>query len=1108
MSITDKFNYLKQTKENLKEVINLVKDENEDKLTGESTFRSYPEALRKNYIKALNEGSNFIYDSLDKVSNEGDSAILDNTVVAPMKISLNGNTSQEVIAGEDGNEIVDTEINVSDINISKENYITLQGNISQEVIEEDEGTEIIDTSIYVNDVDTEKRNYVTLKGNTNQKIYKGTNLIGLYTDITEKNGIQITSEEDGSLTLRGTPTTAFFDIELKYLPLIESGKTYRIKTIPTNYPTTAISQILLMANSTRLFGTGQVFASGKTISPVFEGTYNRALFRIEGLSTSTEYDVNIKMQLEEGQSITYDYERFVGGMPSPSPDFPQEVKVVKGVNYVRVTEGINIGDLEVGNINSSTGITEVSAKAIRTKDYLELADETTYQLSAEASKELKTDIFYYDANKKFLGNETPQDIPYGFAPMENAKYLKFILYYLDDSDIASVDEINKIILADAGSVIPLDLTKNTLLPYVYSPYQDSSDGVDTIISYNYIRVNGTMTAELGTEIGIKEVTLPAGKYNFNAGIENPSLLSYYGELRNVNDSSETYVDEDGLGIDFEIEEEKTFRFYFVMKNGASFDNLTFAPVLLNREDTSYELCKIGDYQDYLYKKDDKWYKHKEIKKFVCDDTLDYKKSNNNSSFYVYENIYNGCVLPKDNYSKPLIVANQLKANTGSNVWVSAVKNTIGVYKDNTSNPRLNFGDITVTELKAHLKENPLVFYAPLIEPIEEEITDLLLISALDNLYQLQLESTTKVETIYNEIKPYIDFRYNIAIPSPSPEKPSEVKVVKGENVVSVQGKNLFDKDNAIDLNGALVANGTLQGGANYRTTYIPCKNNTTYTIQKIASSFFRVAEFIDVPQIGSTYISWENNKATSSITFTTTTGNYLAVTYYNGYDDILTQPEILSSIQIELGSTATPYVPYSKTDYPINLGDIELCKINTYKDYFHKDNGKWYVHKEIEKIVLDGSESWNYDSSNSIFFISNILDYLISDANITYKSSHYMSYPQTLTNTLYAGIVGDYGINFGSNESNRRIRIKNKDITTVADLKTWLSTHNTIVYYVLATPVEEEITNTALTEQLDNLYNAQLNDGINYITTETENLLPYIDLKYNVITPAPSPKCG
>ena len=66
-----------------------------------------------------------------------------------------------------------------------------------------------------------------------------------------------------------------------------------------------------------------------------------------------------------------------------------------------------------------------------------------------------------------------------------------------------------------------------------------------------------------------------------------------------------------------------------------------------------------------------------------------------------------------------------------------------------------------------------------------------------------------------------------------------------------------------------------------------------------------------------------------------------------------------------------------------------------------------------------------------------------------------------------------------------------------AALKTWLGTHNTTVYYALATPTTTEITNEALIAQLEALLNAELYTGQNNISvTSAANLAGPLDIAY------------
>jgi hypothetical protein len=62
---------------------------------------------------------------------------------------------------------------------------------------------------------------------------------------------------------------------------------------------------------------------------------------------------------------------------------------------------------------------------------------------------------------------------------------------------------------------------------------------------------------------------------------------------------------------------------------------------------------------------------------------------------------------------------------------------------------------------------------------------------------------------------------------------------------------------------------------------------------------------------------------------------------------------------------------------------------------------------------------------------------------------------------------------------------KNK-VYDLAQWKTWLSTHNVSVYYVLATPTVEEITDSSLINDLNNLEDAKSYNGTTNITITAE----------------------
>lgn len=174
----------------------------------------------------------------------------------------------------------------------------------------------------------------------------------------------------------------------------------------------------------------------------------------------------------------------------------------------------------------------------------------------------------------------------------------------------------------------------------------------------------------------------------------------------------------------------------------------------------------------------------------------------------------------------------------------------------------------------------------------------------------------------------------------------------------------------------------------------------------------------------------------------------------------------------------------SKT-LPVSLGNIELCKIGDYQDYLYKNNGKWYKHNAIKKLVLNGSENWTvHGSIASWFFWDGITDGFVDNTISGYALTNYFT--QKAYSTVTSLNNGEFAYGQVAGSTRKRFVIKDTDYTTVADFKSWLSTHNTIVYYVLATPTDTEITDTTLISQLEEIsktlsYQGQTNIASNTI---------------------------
>ena len=338
--------------------------------------------------------------------------------------------------------------------------------------------------------------------------------------------------------------------------------------------------------------------------------------------------------------------------------------------------------------------------------------------------------------------------------------------------------------------------------------------------------------------------------------------------------------------------------------------------------------------------------------------------------------------------------------------------------------------------------------------------------------------------------------------SPNPDYPQNVNVVTGEQTITISdggsqsvtktvnlGKNLFDKDNANTLTGCYVDNDSQivnTGSSTVSICYIKCEPNTTYTVQKEntgTNNRFALFTTATTPAAGVIALNLvgtngaEDNHANYSIT-TPANAKYLGVFFAQPAGlSTPTSPEIMATIQIEKGSVATTYAPY--------FTPIELCKIGTYQDYIYKSGDDWYLHKDIENVVFNGSEAWSYDAVSSssptaFAFLSNTGCVNDPDDNPV-VSDHFIARYQSTANSIL----------LSRSFTGRLVIYINKTLAnSLSDWTTWLGLHNTTVHYALATPTDTKITNATLISELDSLLSATTYDNNTYITVSGDLASP------------------
>lgn len=342
--------------------------------------------------------------------------------------------------------------------------------------------------------------------------------------------------------------------------------------------------------------------------------------------------------------------------------------------------------------------------------------------------------------------------------------------------------------------------------------------------------------------------------------------------------------------------------------------------------------------------------------------------------------------------------------------------------------------------------------------------------------KIQLE-TGSTATAY---EPYVGGN-----PAPNPDYPQNVQTVTGEQTVEVTGKNLLNASadtgslNGVNYtkngDGTYTVNGTANGTSSFVVGSIELTANTQYVVSGCPGTGSGSSYNVRIRDANYTALGFDvGNGAT--ITPTETKTYYYQITVVSGYSvsNLVFKPMIC------LSTTSNPdyssYEPYQGQSYTVDLGSIGLCKIGTYQDYIYKSGDDWYVHKAINKVILDGSEAWNmYPGRNGTFYIikSDIMLAPSISATPNVISDYYDPEP---FRSLYNMTV-DYGVS--NHDAQYWIAIRNKDYSDVSSFKAWLASNNTTVYYVLATPTDTQITDATLIAQLEAVYDWVRRHGYN-----------------------------
>ena len=166
-------------------------------------------------------------------------------------------------------------------------------------------------------------------------------------------------------------------------------------------------------------------------------------------------------------------------------------------------------------------------------------------------------------------------------------------------------------------------------------------------------------------------------------------------------------------------------------------------------------------------------------------------------------------------------------------------------------------------------------------------------------------------------------------------------------------------------------------------------------------------------------------------------------------------------------------------NYTATFDNIQL-EVGAKTDYEPYNNGKWYLKKNTNKKIFNGSEeiikNTNY-STETMLVAQNLLSNAKS-GQVIISDYFKNNFPTIINSVRLAAQYLLFGLDIN-------------DFATVEDFKNWLSNHNTKVYYPLFTP-EYILLNDTLQSQLTEIYNWLVSYQEQTNISQVNNDLPFI----------------
>lgn len=181
----------------------------------------------------------------------------------------------------------------------------------------------------------------SLDGKTEQNSYTGKNILDYVSNLkASSDGLTSVINDDGSITTSGKPSSNYRTIlnSINIIDFLEDGETYTFSQSKAN------NKLYMQMNAKKKDGTYSYYSLNDSTKSKQEIIVNKSIYETYTLNIQTgltsdwgdsSLTITNKYMLCKGtDTAATSFEPYVGGQASPNPDYPQEIKNIKGVENI------------------------------------------------------------------------------------------------------------------------------------------------------------------------------------------------------------------------------------------------------------------------------------------------------------------------------------------------------------------------------------------------------------------------------------------------------------------------------------------------------------------------------------------------------------------------------------------------------------------------------------------------------------------------------------------------------------------------------------------------------------------------------------------------------